>query len=65
MLIIYLRLRSRRLTTKEVPDILMAMILIANEPSSSFDLQREVMVAVDEICRSVASGADISAKLVC
>lgn len=42
----------------------MAMLLVSNAPSSSAELQREVMLAVDEVCQSIASGADISAPLV-
>ncbi|RDB24989.1 hypothetical protein Hypma_007853 [Hypsizygus marmoreus] len=55
--------RSRCLSKEEIPDILMAMILIANDPLSSADLQCEIMVAVDEVCRSLASGADIAATV--
>lgn len=55
--------RSRQLSHDEVPDILIAMLLIANEPSSSVELRREIMLAVDEVCQSIASGADISAPL--
>ncbi|KAF8070514.1 hypothetical protein FPV67DRAFT_1756091 [Lyophyllum atratum] len=55
--------RSRGLSNEEVPDILMSMILIANEPSSSAELQAEIMLAIDEVCRSIASGCDISASI--
>ncbi|GLB37490.1 hypothetical protein LshimejAT787_0405410 [Lyophyllum shimeji] len=55
--------RSRRLSNDEVPDVLMSLILVANEPSSSHELRDEIMLAIDEVCRSIASGGDISASL--
>ncbi|KAF5380445.1 hypothetical protein D9615_004477 [Tricholomella constricta] len=55
--------RSRRLSAEEIPDILMSMVLLANEPSSSPELQVEVMLSIDAVCGSIASGDDISAFL--
>ncbi|KAG6845920.1 hypothetical protein H0H87_000726 [Tephrocybe sp. NHM501043] len=52
--------RFRRLRKEETPDILMAMILVANDPTSSGELQCEIALAIDAICASIASGGDLS-----
>ncbi|KAG5648504.1 hypothetical protein DXG03_003115 [Asterophora parasitica] len=53
--------QSRRLSGQDTPDILMSMVLLANEPSSPPELQTDVMLAIDAVCGTIASGADISA----
>ncbi|KAJ7178458.1 hypothetical protein C8R43DRAFT_460335 [Mycena crocata] len=50
-------------TRTEVPDFVMALLLIAVDPSASVDLQREIMVAVNLQCQSVAPNTDISAVI--
>ncbi|KAG6900266.1 hypothetical protein C0993_000719 [Termitomyces sp. T159_Od127] len=55
--------QSRRLCHEETPDILLAIILIANDPSSSAELQREAVLAIHAVCGSIASGCDISTSL--
>ncbi|KAJ6593986.1 hypothetical protein B0H19DRAFT_1246705 [Mycena capillaripes] len=47
----------------EVPHFVMALLFVAMDPSSSSDLQREIMVAVDLLCQSVGSNGDISAEI--
>jgi hypothetical protein len=42
----------------------MALLLVGMDPSSSPDLQREIMLAVDLLCQSVAPNADVSAEIV-
>ncbi|KAJ7680414.1 hypothetical protein DFH06DRAFT_416511 [Mycena polygramma] len=47
----------------EVPNFVMALLFVAMDPSSSPDLQKEIMVAVDLLCQSVAPNADVSAEI--
>jgi hypothetical protein len=56
--------RSGGLSNKDIPDILFVLLLIAIDPSSSVDLQRDIMLAVDAVCQSLAQGTDISAEIV-
>ncbi|KAJ7783268.1 hypothetical protein B0H16DRAFT_486848 [Mycena metata] len=46
----------------ELSDFVMALFVVGMDPSSSPDHQREIMVAVDLLCKSVAPNADISAE---
>ncbi|KAG6841874.1 hypothetical protein C0991_005604 [Blastosporella zonata] len=55
--------RYRRLRNEEISDILMAMILVANDPTSSSELQCEIALAIDAVCASISSGGDISASI--
>ncbi|KAG5726394.1 hypothetical protein E4T56_gene9334 [Termitomyces sp. T112] len=55
--------RFRRLFREEIPDILLAMVLVANDPTSSAELQCEIVLAIHAVCGSIASGCDISASL--
>ncbi|KAG6911113.1 hypothetical protein DXG01_003853 [Tephrocybe rancida] len=55
--------RFRRLCKEEIPDILMAMILVANEPSTPHELQCDIALAIDAVCGSIASGGDIAASI--
>jgi hypothetical protein len=41
------------LSNHDVPDTVMALLLIAMDPSSSPDLKRDIMMAVDTICQSI------------
>ncbi|KAJ6499214.1 hypothetical protein C8R45DRAFT_108118 [Mycena sanguinolenta] len=47
----------------EVPDFVMALLLVGMDPSSSSDLQREIMLAVDLICQSLAPYSHLSAEI--
>ncbi|KAF7376222.1 VWFA domain-containing protein [Mycena sanguinolenta] len=47
----------------EVPDFVMALLLVGMDPSSSSDLQREIMLAVDLICQSLAPYSHLSAQI--
>ncbi|KAJ7924900.1 hypothetical protein B0H13DRAFT_1976627 [Mycena leptocephala] len=55
--------QSTRPALTEVPDFVMALLLVGMDPSSSPDLQREIMLAVDLLCQSVAPNADVSAEI--
>ncbi|KAJ7045604.1 hypothetical protein C8F04DRAFT_1065455 [Mycena alexandri] len=54
--------QSARPALPELPDFVMALFLVGMDPSSSPDLQREIMLAVDLLCKSVAPNADLSAE---
>ncbi|KAG5639407.1 hypothetical protein H0H81_002939 [Sphagnurus paluster] len=54
---------SRRLSKDEIPDTLMALILVANDPTSSPELQSDIMIAIDRVCQSIGPAGDISAAL--
>ncbi len=56
--------RSGRLDTNEIPDIVMALLLIALEPSSSSEILLDVVKAVDALCHAIAPGDDISKSIV-
>ncbi|KAJ7217972.1 hypothetical protein GGX14DRAFT_598937 [Mycena pura] len=47
----------------EVCDFVMALLLVGMDSSSPPDLQREIMVAVDLLCRSLARYTDVSAGI--
>ncbi|KAJ7703109.1 hypothetical protein B0H17DRAFT_1127442 [Mycena rosella] len=47
----------------EVPNFVMALLLVGMDPSSSAELQREIMIAVDVLCQSVAPTTDISTEI--
>ncbi|KAK0195505.1 hypothetical protein F5146DRAFT_1025875 [Armillaria mellea] len=51
--------RSGRLDTNEIPDIIMALLLIALDPSSSSEILLDVVKAVDALCHAIAPGDDI------
>ncbi|KAK0504673.1 hypothetical protein EDD18DRAFT_308278 [Armillaria luteobubalina] len=51
--------RSGRLDTNEIPDIVMALLLIALDPSSSSEILLDVVKAVDTLCHAIAPGDDI------
>ncbi|KAK0212746.1 hypothetical protein DFS33DRAFT_62064 [Desarmillaria ectypa] len=55
--------RSGRLATNEIPDILMALLLIALDPSSSSEILLDIVKAIDALCHSIASGDDISKSI--
>ncbi|KAJ6587010.1 hypothetical protein DFH09DRAFT_242193 [Mycena vulgaris] len=47
----------------EIPDFVLALLLVGMDPSSSADLQREIMTAVDLLCKSLAPPTVISAEI--
>ncbi|KAK0485894.1 hypothetical protein IW261DRAFT_759419 [Armillaria novae-zelandiae] len=51
--------RSGRLDTNSIPDIIMALLLIALDPSSSSEILLDVVKAVDALCHAIAPGDDI------
>ncbi|KAK0241695.1 hypothetical protein EDD85DRAFT_411137 [Armillaria nabsnona] len=55
--------RSGRLDTNEIPDIVMALLLIALDPSSSSEMLLDVVKAVDALCHAIAPGDDISKSI--
>ncbi|KAK0461171.1 uncharacterized protein EV420DRAFT_1530696 [Desarmillaria tabescens] len=55
--------RSGRLVTNEIPDILMILLLIALDTSSSSEILLDVVKAVDTLCHSIAPGDDISKSI--
>ncbi|PBK74447.1 hypothetical protein ARMSODRAFT_952092 [Armillaria solidipes] len=55
--------RSGRLDTNEIPDIVMALLLIALDPSGSSEILLDVIKAVDALCHSIAPGDDISKSI--
>jgi hypothetical protein len=44
--------------------VLVILHLIAIDPSTSLDLRRELVAAIDVVCESISSGADISSEIV-
>ncbi|KAJ7287443.1 hypothetical protein C8J57DRAFT_1495884 [Mycena rebaudengoi] len=56
-------IRSGQQLTTEAPDFLTALILVGIDPSSSPDLQRDIMIAVDLLCQSLAPNTDVSVDL--
>ncbi|KAG6832609.1 hypothetical protein H0H92_014445 [Tricholoma furcatifolium] len=55
--------RFRRICKEETADILIALLLVANDPSSPPELQCEIVLAINSLCDSIASGGDISADI--
>jgi hypothetical protein len=49
----------------DVPDIVMVLLLIAMDLSSSNDLKRDVMTAMDTICQSIKDSGAASATVRC
>ena len=49
----------------DAPDIVMVLLLIAMDPSSSNDLKRDVMTAMDTICQSIKDSGTSSATVRC
>ncbi|KAK7057112.1 VWFA domain-containing protein [Favolaschia claudopus] len=47
----------------EIPDFVMALLMIGMDPSTSSNLQREIMVAVDLLCRSIAPFSHLCAEI--
>ncbi|KAJ7188145.1 hypothetical protein C8R46DRAFT_1341018 [Mycena filopes] len=61
--LITLSSQSTRPVLSELPDFVIALLLVAMDSSSSPDLQREIMLAVDLLCKSVAPNVDLSAEI--
>ncbi|KAJ7497381.1 hypothetical protein FB451DRAFT_1211251 [Mycena latifolia] len=55
--------QSAQQKPSEIPDFIMALVLVGMDPSSSADLQREIMVAVDLLSQSLAPATDISTEI--
>ncbi|KAF6761230.1 hypothetical protein DFP72DRAFT_880461 [Ephemerocybe angulata] len=57
---------SRRLVAEEIPDLVLALISLGMDSTTSSDLRREVMVALDGVCRAVCpiNGFDRKAESV-
>ncbi|KAF8210364.1 hypothetical protein K438DRAFT_2011771 [Mycena galopus ATCC 62051] len=47
----------------EIPDFVMALLLVGMDPASSPELQREIMLAVDLLCQSLAPYSHVSAEI--
>ncbi|KAF9462477.1 hypothetical protein BDZ94DRAFT_1261462 [Collybia nuda] len=55
--------RARRLLTGQAPDMIMAMLIIAHDPMTSPQLYQEIVLTIDEVCRFMAPGDEISKSL--
>ncbi|KAF5317075.1 hypothetical protein D9611_003839 [Ephemerocybe angulata] len=57
---------ARRLVAEEIPDLVLALISLGMDSTTSSDLRREVMVALDGVCRAVCpiNGFDRKAESV-
>ncbi|KAJ7446146.1 hypothetical protein B0H11DRAFT_2337325 [Mycena galericulata] len=55
--------QSAQQTPSEIPDFIMAVLLVGMDPSSSPDLQRDIILTVDLLCQSIAPGTDISTDI--
>ena len=44
---------SKRIVADEIPSLVLALSLVAMDPSTSQDLRRDIMVAVNDVCRSI------------
>ncbi|KAJ7770139.1 hypothetical protein DFH07DRAFT_768691 [Mycena maculata] len=55
--------QSAQQVPSEVPDFVLALLVVAMDPSSSPDLQRDIILTVDLLCKSLAPGTEISAGM--
>jgi hypothetical protein len=46
---------------QDIADILLSLLLVAIDPTTSSELQREFIIAVDTVCQAVGHGADVIA----
>jgi hypothetical protein len=52
------------LSNNDTPVAVMALLFISMDPSSSADLKRDIMVAVDTICKFIKGDADVASTTV-
>jgi hypothetical protein len=44
---------------EDIAEILLSLLLVAIDPTTSSELQMEFIIAVDRVCQAVGRGADV------
>ena len=52
------------LPNDDIPDVIMALLLLAMEPSTSADLKRDILLTINAICLSITGDSDAASTIV-